>query len=91
MGLEAAPIARDMADQLGLRSGTDGVVVTKVSPDSPAAAGGLETDDVIVEINRNEITGLDDLDQVLEGDPDQLVLFVQRRGSSLYIALESPE
>ncbi len=87
-GFEADGLTSELVERLSLPSGTEGVVVIKVAPDSPASEAGLEANDVIVEANRTTIQDLDDLDKVLDEEPGQLVFFVQRRGSSLYIALE---
>jgi len=51
-----------IASELNLNT-TDGIVVTQVDPNSPAAKTGLQEDDVIVALNRQKI----DQDHVLTG------------------------
>jgi serine protease Do len=67
-----------------------GVIITNVAPGSTAANAGLEPGDVILEINKNKVSNLDNykktMDSVSEG---QNVLFLIRRGSTtIYVALK---
>src|SRR5687767_16033764 len=41
---------------IGLSAADNGVQVTDVAPDSPAAAAGLKVDDVITAINGDDVT-----------------------------------
>ncbi|HWE18314.1 MAG TPA: trypsin-like peptidase domain-containing protein [Hyphomicrobiaceae bacterium] len=44
-----------------------GVRVVEVQPGSPAAAGGIEPGDVIVGVDKEMVTGIDDIARVLDG------------------------
>ena len=68
-----------MAKRLRLKSET-GVVVTRVEPGSPAADAGIQTGDIIREVNRKAVKNVDDLVQKLEQTKDQnnILLLVQR-------------
>jgi S1-C subfamily serine protease len=44
-----------------------GVRVVEVLPGSPAQAGGLEPGDVIVALDKDVVTGIDDIARVLDG------------------------
>jgi len=50
LGLSVQPLTSDRADQIGL-TGARGVVVTKVEPGSIGSDAGLQTDDVITQID----------------------------------------
>ena len=47
LGVSVQPLSKELAESLGLKE-TRGAVVARVYPDSPAAAAGLTTNDVIV-------------------------------------------
>ncbi len=48
LGLALSPIPEAARGQLGLESGTSGVLIQRVEPNSPAAEAGLKQGDVIV-------------------------------------------
>jgi S1-C subfamily serine protease len=50
----------------GLKQGA-GVLVVEVQPGSPAAAGGLIPRDVIVGVDKEAVTGIDDIARLLDG------------------------
>jgi serine protease Do len=67
-----------------------GVIITNVVPGSIASDAGLEPGDVILEINKNKISNLDNykksMDSITEG---QNVLFlIQRGANTIYVALK---
>lgn len=64
-GIETQDITADIGDALGLR-GTSGVIVTRVQPDSPAAAAGLRAGDAITALNGKPISNRQELSN-LEG------------------------
>ena len=55
LGIRLENLNSDLAQQFGLTE-TSGVVVTQVSPNSPAAQAGLQPGDLIVRINGHHIT-----------------------------------
>jgi len=83
------PITPEIARRLNLPD-TDGVVISSVSPDSPARAAGLRRGDVIREINRQPIRGVTDFNRVMqEASRDDVILFLlKRRGSTLYVVMK---
>jgi serine protease Do len=73
-----------------LRSSSDsGVVVTRVEPGSPAADAGIQTGDIIREVNRKGVKDADDLIQKIEQAKDQnnILLLVQRGPNNLFAAV----
>lgn len=48
IGVMIQPLTRDMAKRLKLDEGQNGIVVTGVQPDTPAASAGLQANDLII-------------------------------------------
>jgi serine protease Do len=87
-GFDVQPMSDEIASQLGLSSGTKGVVVASVDPDSAAARAGLRRGDVILEANRVEVVSPKQLKDALGKNPESAVLLVQRGDGTLYLAIE---
>ena len=88
-GLALQPLTPELAQRLGVQA-DKGVVVTEVRPDSPAALAGLVPGDVIREVNRLPVQGLDDVERGMRrggADAKQILLRVEREGSQRYIVL----
>jgi serine protease Do len=88
LGLTVQPLTPELARQLGYAS-ERGVVVIDVESGSAADTAGLRPGDLITEIDRKKIAGLDDLESALgKADPDKgILLLVKRQGASMYIVL----
>jgi serine protease Do len=56
LGVVTGEVTSEIADEYGVRPG-QGVLVTGVSPDSPAQKIGLRENDIIISVNTNGITG----------------------------------
>jgi serine protease Do len=88
LGLTVQQLTPQMARSLGLKE-AEGVVITSVEPQSPAAEAGLRQGDVILEMNRKPVRSLSDFQKAIEGDKDKNVLFLVRRGeNNLFLALK---
>ena len=90
-GLEGVTV-REITDlvrrQLELDDDVQGVVVTDVARTSNAWNRGLRQGDVIVEVGRKAVKGLDDYAELIKKDDDRPVLLkVQRGEQSLMIAV----
>jgi serine protease Do len=90
-GLTVQDITPDLAQQLGLNPDEQGVVISGVSPGSPAGEAGLSTGDVVKEVNRQEIHNLNDYNQALEKakQDKSLLLVIKRDGSTHFVVLKS--
>lgn len=62
LGFSVAELTPQIATDLGVERGTEGVVVRSVSPYGPAS-GTLEAGDVILELNRQRVRNVRELDQ----------------------------
>ena len=88
-GLVVEELDHDRARQLGFQ-GTQGVVVTRVDPDSGAERAGLSAGDVIQEMNRRPIKSVKDFEKAfadLKKGASVLIL-INRRGNSLFVSVK---
>jgi serine protease Do len=74
------------AKQLNLSPSTTGVVVTDVSPSSPAATSGLRPGDVIQEVNHQPVKNVTQLNEAIRKSGTNFLLLVNRKGTTLFIA-----
>ena len=79
LGIQVSNITPEIADRLNT-SEFDGVVVTGVDPGSKSDVAGIQTGDIIREINRERIKNIDDFKSILltikQGEP--INLFIHR-------------
>lgn len=91
-GVKVEALTPDIAQQLNLPEGTRGVVVASVDPQSSAAQAGLQTGDVIQEVNHKPVNSMSEFRSVAAATDDQPVLLLVRpRGQpniTGYIAIE---
>jgi len=88
LGITIQNLTPEIAKGLGLKKET-GVVVTRVEPGSPAANAGIQTGDVIREVDRKPIKDVDDFVQKIQKakDQDNILLFLQRGQNNLFAAV----
>ncbi|MBA3441516.1 MAG: PDZ domain-containing protein, partial [Pyrinomonadaceae bacterium] len=88
LGMSVEPLTPEIAAQLDLPRGTEGVVVVGVDPSGPAAEAEIRRGDVIEQVNRQPVRSTADLRAALErsGDRPSLVL-INRRGNSFFVTL----
>jgi serine protease Do len=86
LGLSLQSLEPEMAARLGYDEAEKGVLVTGVEGGSKADKAGVQQGDLIKEINRKPVAGMDDfrkqLNKVKKGDPIMLLL---KRGPSGFI------
>ena len=68
LGVAIQPVTHELANQFGVDA-TEGVVVTQVFPNSPAAEAGLKTGDVIVSFAGHKVHGPRELQNLVERMP----------------------
>jgi serine protease Do len=88
LGLSGRTLTPSLAQQLGV-SETKGVVVEQVEEGGRAQNAGITTGDVIVEVDRQPIAGVDALQQALKRHPTNtpVLLLVHREGRVLYVTV----
>ena len=88
LGIAVQNLTPEIAKELGVRK-SGGVVVTRVEPGSPAADAGIQTGDVIREVNRKPVKDVQDFVNRVEKakDQDNVLLLLQRGENNLFAAV----
>jgi serine protease Do len=87
LGLSLQPVSPQVAKQLGVE-GDEGLIVTEVDPAGPAAEAGIARGDVVLEINRQAVKTVDDVQTALDRSGDRpLLLLLARRGGTVYLTV----
>ncbi len=91
MGLTLQPLDDTLREELGVTSGTDGLVVVEVDEASEAFAKGLRAGDVITEAGQQKLMSVADLEarvsEAREGGRKTVLLLVRRAGDPRFVAL----
>jgi serine protease Do len=88
LGLSLQPITPDVARQLDIPDNSGGLVVTELDPNGPAAAEGIARGDVILEINRQPVSSVDDVQSALDRSGNRpILLLINRRGQTIYLTV----
>ncbi|HUV35771.1 MAG TPA: DegQ family serine endoprotease [Patescibacteria group bacterium] len=89
LGLGLETLSDYHRSQLDIPSRVHGVIITEVDPSTPAGESGLARGDVILEMNREPIENLDDLNDVISrSGKDRYLLFIYRGGRTFYRILK---
>ena len=88
LGLRAQDLTKELAAELGLDR-TDGVLVTEVVANGPAAEAGIRRGDIIIELEHQTIDSVKELASVLDlvEKKDKLLILVRRGPSTLFVPL----
>ena len=88
LGLSLQPLTPQTAKQLDLPTDTQGVVVTDVDQNGAAAETGIMRGDVILEINRQPVSSLEDVGTALDKSGNRpILLLVSRKGQTIYMTV----
>ncbi len=87
-GLTVGPITPSIAQRLGLHS-SQGVVIMGAAAGSRAYWAGLQEGDVILELNRDPLTSVEEWNRIVSQAPDDanVVFTILRGGRQLYVPL----
>jgi serine protease Do len=88
-GLEVQSLTPDIRQQINLPSDVQGVVVSNIDPNSPAAVAGIQQGDVIEEINHKPVHNMDEYQAAASSIGDQpVLLLVYRNGMTVYLVVQ---
>lgn len=94
LGVEAREVNSDAAKELKLPA-ERGVVLTRITPDSPAAKAGLKENDVVMEINGQRVEGMLQFRRMIHeipaGRTAQLTVWRGGRAQSISVVLGKAE
>ncbi len=90
-GLSVQKLTPDIAQQLGV-TGTKGVIISRVRPDSPADDAGLQRGDVVLEIDHTKVTSPDQLKAMADRAQKEhkLALLLVERGNATMFTVVNP-
>ncbi|MEP2530847.1 Do family serine endopeptidase [Shimia sp.] len=91
LGLTVIPLTEELREELGVDSGTTGLVVTNVDEASKAFEKGLRAGDVLTEASQQKLLSVTDLEdrisEAVEAGRKSLLLLVRRAGEPRFVAL----
>ncbi|MCB2147307.1 MAG: DegQ family serine endoprotease [Deltaproteobacteria bacterium] len=89
-GMHVETLTPEIANSLGL-SETSGVVVVEVATGGPAADGGIQAGDVILEVNQEAVKDLSQFNRKIKGTKagDTILLLINRKGATLFLTLKN--
>ena len=86
LGLSVTPMTPDLAAQLKVPRNTKGLVVEDVDPTGPAASAGIETGDVIQQVNRQPVVTAQDMKNALAKSNGRApLLLINRQGQTVFV------
>jgi serine protease Do len=87
-GIELAALDAGTRQQLQMDPKAEGaVVIARVARGSKAADAGLSSGDVVLEVNRTKVTGVEQAASLIKKSNKQLLLLVARRGAARYVVV----
>jgi serine protease Do len=92
LGLSIAPLTQALRSEFGIGAGVEGVIITDVKPDSPAAQKKVRPGDVIVEVTQEKVTQPQDVVARLlavkrSGRRSVLLLLSDAKGELRFVAV----
>jgi serine protease Do len=92
LGLSIAPLTDELRSQYGIGKTIEGVVITEVKPDSPAAKKAVKPGDVIVEVTQEKVKQPQDVRSRLlavkkSGRRSVLLLLSDSKGELRFVAV----
>jgi len=85
-GLSVEPLTQMLKKSLGVSDKVNGVVISKVDPNSDAAGLGIREGDIIVQVEYKEIKNMNDFKKAVIGKAKKR-LYVMRQGGVYVVAL----
>jgi serine protease Do len=88
-GVTVQALNSDLRREMQLPEGTNGVAITDVSDDSPAAQAGLQSGEVIMQVNHRTVNTVADFNQAVRqgASKDSTLLLVRRQGGTQFVVV----
>lgn len=81
LGVAVSPLSPDVALRAGLGKDAQGVVVRAVNPDGRAADSGIQSGDIILEVNRQPVQSVEELRSAVRKAAERPTLLLVRRAA----------
>jgi serine protease Do len=89
LGISVAPVTPELARRFNLPKDAKGVVVEDVNPEGRAADAGIQAGDVIVQVNRQSVSNVDELRDAVRRTSDRpVLLLVNREGRNIFVTVK---
>jgi len=90
LGMQVEALTPEIARSFGL-SETRGVVVVEVAETGPAAEGGVQPGDIILQVDQEPVKDLEQFNRKIEGykPGDTILLLIKRKGGTLFLTLKA--
>jgi serine protease Do len=86
-GISVQNLTADLRNRLGVSPETQGVVISNIDPDSPAADAGLQQGDIIQSINRQPVRNVEDFNRLAAAAKGQTLLRINRQGTGIFVVI----
>jgi serine protease Do len=88
-GVSVEALNSDLREQLQLPEGTSGVIITDIDEDSAAAAAGLHSGDVIVQVNHRNVKTVAEFNAAVKAGAarESTLLLVKRGGGNAFVVV----
>jgi membrane-associated protease RseP (regulator of RpoE activity) len=90
-GVQVQNLKPSVAQDLGIPAGTHGVAITSADPSSAAAAAGLQSGDVIQEVNRKPVRNVREYEEAVSQAHGQSILLLVNRGGATHFIVVEPQ
>jgi len=89
LGLTLQPVTPNVAKELEMPEDTKGLVVMQADPSGAAAQAGMRRGDVILEVNRQSVSSLDEMRSALEkSGSNSALLLISRDGQTTFLTIK---
>ena len=86
-GISVQDLTPDLRQQLGVPADTEGVVISNLDPNSPAAQVGIRQGDVIESVNRQPVHSTADFERLAAQAKGDTLLRINRQGNGLFVVV----
>jgi serine protease Do len=89
LGVTVAPLTPELASRLHVPSDTKGLVIQDVDPDGRAADAGIQSGDVIEEVNRQPVRSVEELREAVRSNSGRpALLLINRNGNDVFVTVK---
>jgi serine protease Do len=88
LGVSVAPLTPELRERAQAPKDVKGLIVEDVNPDGRAALAGIQSGDIIQEVNRQAVSSVDDLKAALKKSSNRpTLLLINRQGRDIFVTV----